>query len=270
VGIEPIEELPSARSAEELTSLVGRSADQGTLPVETATLVQRSLAFGDRRASDVMTPRVRMHALRSDAPVGAVLEAARETGRSRFPVIVDDNDVVVGVVHLKHAVSVPHERRMEVPIAELMRDPVLVPSSVELDPLLEQLRDGGLQMAIVVDEFGTVDGVVTLEDLIEEIVGEVRDEHDPTDEPAREEPDGSWSLSGLLRPDEAAEIVGFELPEDEEYETIGGLVAMRLGRMPDTGDEVQFQTVDGNREPREMTLTVTRLDGLRVDRVHLR
>ncbi len=270
IGIEPIEELPSARSPEELTSLVERSAQQGTLAVETATLVRRSLAFGDRRAADVMTPRARMHALHRDAPVSAVLEAARATGRSRFPVIVDDNDAVIGVAHLKHAVTVPHERRSEVPLASIMRDPVLVPSSVELDPLLEQLRHGGLQIAIVVDEFGTVDGVVTLEDLIEEIVGEVRDEHDPAEERAREEADGSWSLSGLLRPDEAGEIVGVELPEDEEYETLGGLVTTRLGRMPGTGDAVRLATLDANREPRDVTLTVTRLDGLRVDRVRLR
>ncbi|MEA2288475.1 MAG: magnesium and cobalt exporter, family [Solirubrobacteraceae bacterium] len=269
LGIEPQEELASARSAEELASLVRRSAEEGTLAHETAALMQRSLAFGDRRAADVMTPRPRMHALHADAPALAVLQRARETGRSRFPVIVADNDKVVGVVHLKHAMSVAHERRGEVPVREIMAEPLLVPSTIELDPLLEMLRRGGLQMAVVVDEFGTVDGILTLEDLIEEIVGEVRDEHDPREDSARREPDGSWSLSGLLRPDEAGRAVGIAFPEDEDYETLGGLIGMRLGRMPEIGDTVHLRTVDTERRDRAATLTVSELDGLRVDRIRL-
>jgi CBS domain containing-hemolysin-like protein len=148
--------------------------------------------------------------------------------------------------------------------------PVLVPSTVELDPLLEQLRRGGLQMAVVVDEWGNVDGIVTLEDLIEEIVGEVRDEHDPGEERVRREADGSWLLSGLLRPDEVAREVGIGLPEDEDYETLGGLIGMVLERMPRTDDSVQVEGIDDERCERLVTLTVVRMDGLRVDRVRLR
>lgn len=269
MGIEPQEELASARSAEELGSLVRRSAEQGTLELETATLLQRSLAFGDRRAVDVMTPRVRMHAVQGDAPVLNVLELTRQTGRSRFPVLSADGEEILGVVHLKRAMSVPHEQRARTPIREIMVAPVLVPSSLELDSLLELLRRGGLQMALVVDEFGSIDGVVTLEDLIEEIVGEVEDEHDPHDDSARQEPDGSWTLSGLLRPDEAGRVIGVSLPEDEEYETLGGLIGMHLGRMPQDGDSVELKTVDIEREPRLVTLTVTGLDGLRVDRLRV-
>jgi CBS domain containing-hemolysin-like protein len=269
LGIEPQEELASARSPEELTSLVRHSREEGTLELETATLLERSLTFGDRRAVDVMTPRARMHALRADEPVRAVLETSRETGRSRFPVIVDDNDEVVGMVHIKHAMAVPNERRSEVRVREIMVDPVLVPESVELDPLLAQLRAGGLQMAVVVDEFGTVAGIVTLEDLIEEIVGEVRDEYDAYDDSAVRRADGSWQLSGLLRPDEAGRAVGLELPEDEEYETLGGLVGMHLGRMPEEGDVVELEAPDDEGRPHRVRLTVTRLDGLRVDRLRL-
>lgn len=267
IGIEPQEELASARSAEELTSLVRRSAEQGTLELETAALLQRSLAFGDRRADDVMTPRVRMRSLEDDEPVIKVIEAARATGFSRFPVVGDSTDEVVGIVHVKHAVSVPHERRGEVPIREVMARPVLVPSSIELDPLLAILREGGLQIAIVVDEFGGVDGIVTLEDVVEEIVGEVVDEHDRRDMSARRRPDGSWVLSGLLRPDEASRATGVLLPEDEEYETIGGLIQDELSRMPAVGDEVELDTRDLDGRTCTVTLTVVRLDGLRVDRV---
>lgn len=269
LGFEPQEELASARSADELSSLVRRSGEEGTLELETATLLERSLAFGDRRAIDVMTPRARMRALRTDAPVRAVLEESRSTGRSRFPVIVDDNDEVVGIVHIKHAMAVPNERRGEVRVREVMLPPVLVPSTVELDPLLAMLREGGLQMAVVVDEFGTVDGIVTLEDLIEEIVGEVRDEHDTCDDSIRRDGETTWTLSGLLRPDEAGRAVGLLLPEDEEYETLGGLIVLSLGRMPAQGDVVKLAASDDEGRRHDVRLTVQRLDGLRVDRVRL-
>jgi CBS domain containing-hemolysin-like protein len=267
LGIEPQEELASARSAEELGSLVRRSAEQGTLELETATLLQRSLAFGDRRADDVMTPRVRMRTLEDDAPVIRVIEAARESGFSRFPVVHESSDEVVGIVHVKHAVSVPHERRGEVPIRAVMARPVMVPSSIELDPLLAILREGGLQIAVVVDEFGGIDGLVTLEDVVEEIVGEVVDEHDRRDMSARRRPDGSWILSGLLRPDEAARATEVLFPEDEEYETIGGLIQDELNRLPIVGDEILLETRDLEGRRCEVTLTVVRLDGMRVDRV---
>jgi CBS domain containing-hemolysin-like protein len=269
LGFDPQEELASARSPQELASLVRRSGEEGTLELETATLLERSLAFGDRRAADVMTPRARMRALRADAPVRVVLEESRATGRSRFPVIVEDNDEVVGVVHVKHAMAVANADRSHARVREVMVPPVLVPSTVELDPLLAMLREGGLQMAVVVDEFGTVDGIVTLEDLIEEIVGEVRDEHDARDDSIQRTGEASWSLSGLLRPDEAGRAVGLILPDDEEYETLAGLVTLHLGRMPAEGDVVELRTDDVEGRPRRVQLTVQRLDGLRVDRLRL-
>lgn len=268
-GVEPQEELASARSPEELTSLVRRSAEQGTLELETAALLQRSLAFGERRADDVMTPRVRMRTVTAVDPVVRVIEAARQTGFSRFPVVGESTDEVVGIVHVKHAVGVPYDRRDEVQVQAVMARPVMVPSSIALDPLLAILREGGLQIAIVVDEFGGVDGIVTLEDVVEEIVGEVVDEHDRRDVRARRRPDGSWVIAGLLRPDEAARATGVVLPEDEEYETVGGLIQDELGRLPAVGDEVVLTTRDVDGQRCQVTLTVVRLDGLRVDRVLL-
>jgi CBS domain containing-hemolysin-like protein len=269
LGIEPQEELASARSAEELASLVGRSAEHGTLELETATLLQRSLSFGERRAADVMTPRVKVHTIRAGAPVISVLRQARQTGRSRFPVVADGSEDVVGVVHVKHAMAVAHDRREGVAVEEVMAAPVLVPASVELDALLQMLRRGGLQMAVVVDEWGNVDGIVTLEDLVEEIVGDVRDEHDARDDSVRREGDARWSLSGLLRPDEVARTIGIALPENHEYETLAGLVSLHLERMPVGGDVVELEAVDADRHRRAVTLTVLRMEGLRVDRVRL-
>ena len=124
-------------------------------------------------------------------------------------------------------------------------------------------------MALVVDEFGNVDGLVTLEDLVEEIVGEVRDEHDEGEERARREADGSWTLPGLMRPDEVRQIAGIRLPEDDDYETIGGLIGDRLARMPASATASTLRADDEDGAAHEVTLTVLAMDDLRVDRVRL-
>ena len=267
LGIEPQEELASARAPDELASLVRRSAEQGTLELGTANLLQRSLAFAERRAVDVMTPRGRMTTVSPHDTAQAVVEQARHSGHSRFPVL--EGDEVAGIVHVKRAVGVPFEQRDTVSVTEVMDPPVLVPSSLELDDLLEQLRRGGLQMALVVDEFGNVDGIATLEDLIEEIVGEVRDEHDEGEQHMVREGERRWLVPGLMRPDEVAHATGIVLPEDPEYETLAGLVAMQLARMPEAGDRVELDAIDTERAPQHVTLTVVELDGLRVDSVRL-
>lgn len=269
MGIEPREELASARSAQELSSLVRRSAEQGTLESNTATLLQRSLAFGERRADDVMTPRTRMHAIADDQTAADVLLLARETGHSRFPVEVEGSEEIAGIVHIRHAVSIPYAERGAHLVRDIMVDPVVVPSSLELDPLLTVLRRGGLQMAVVVDEFGGVDGIVTLEDLIEEIVGEVLDEHDDRTSVARRQPDGSWLMPALLRPDEAEDVIGVPVPEDEDYETLGGLVALHLERIPDVGDEVVIEGPDEEDPEHRVTFRVETMDGLRVDELRV-
>ncbi len=259
-GVEPQEELSGARTPDELASMVLRSAEAGTLDPATAQLVARSLGFAERTAADVMTPRVRCTAVERDDPASRIIEVSRETGHSRFPVIGDDLDDVLGVVHVKRAVSVPFERRDDVPAAALMVEPLVVPESIRLDPLLAQLRSQGLQLAIVVDEYGGTSGVVTLEDVVEELVGEVADEHDRARQSGRRLRDGSWVVPGLWRPDELSERVGLEVPDDVNYETVGGFVMARLGRVPVVGDEVP---VDGGR------LRVLRMDGRRVDRLRV-
>ncbi len=265
IGVEPQEELASARSPQELSSLVRRSALKGTLETNTATLLQRSLAFGERRADDVMTPRTRMRTIDAEATVADVLELARRSGHSRFPVEREGSDEVVGIVHIRHAVAVPYDERHDVQVEDVMDDPVVVPSTLELDPLLAVLRKGGMQIAVVVDEFGGVDGIVTLEDLIEEIVGEVLDEHDDRTSVARRQFDGSWLVPALLRPDEAEELLGAHVPEDEDYETLGGLIQLHLERIPDVGDTVTVEGPDPEHPTDRVTFTVESMDGLRID-----
>jgi CBS domain containing-hemolysin-like protein len=237
-GVEPREELSGGRSPQELAALVRRSAQVGTLDASTATLLTNSIEFSELTAVDVMTDRQRVRVLRRDEPAAEVVRLARETGHSRFPVIGDDSDDIVGLVHLRRAIAVPYERRGEVPAAALMIDAPRVPETVRLGPLLVELRDHGMQMAVVVDEYGGTSGVVTLEDVVEELVGDVADEHDRRRTAASRRADGAWMVSGLLRPDELQETTGLVVPEDGRYETLGGLVMAALGRVPEVGDEV--------------------------------
>ncbi|NMM24474.1 MAG: HlyC/CorC family transporter [Phycicoccus sp.] len=257
-GITPQEELSGARTPQELASLIRRSAAVGTLDQGTARLVTRSLHFGDRTAADVMTPRVHGIAIERTASAEDVVRLARETGHSRFPVIGEDWDDVDGLVHVKRAIAVPHERREDVPVSALMVDALVVPESIRLDPLLLMLRGAGHQMAIVVDEYGGTSGVVTLEDVIEEIVGEVSDEHDRARTTGRISTDGSWTVPGLWRPDEVRDRLGAPVPDGPAYETIGGYVMACLGRVPVIGDEV---LVTG------WSMRVDAMDGRRVDRL---
>ncbi|MGI8456658.1 MAG: hemolysin family protein [Propionibacteriaceae bacterium] len=275
LGIEPQEELRSARSPEEIASLVRRSAQEGTLGHETADLIERSITFGTRTADDVMTPRVRVQTLDAREPVAAIVEAARHTGHSRFPVVDDSADTVVGMVHVKHALAVPWSDRGSVPIRTVMAEPTLAPTTLELDPLLALLLGEGLQLAVVIDEYGGTAGLVTLEDVVEEIVGDILDEHDRLQAKGRRLSDGDWLLSGLLRPDEVTELTRVPLPEGQFSDTLAGLLVERLGRLAGAGDRVELTVPTGRlgdhgeSEEVRVSLGVERLDGRRVDRVRL-
>lgn len=257
LGIEPKEELSAARTADELSSLVRRSASAGVLEEDTATLLSRTLAFSTRTASDVMTPRPRVEAVKRTDPAQTVIGLARSTGYSRFPVVDEDVDDVVGFVHVKQAVAVPRQRRGRVPVSALQTEALRVPETMSLDTLLGELRGRGYQMAVVVDEYGGTSGIATLEDLVEEIVGEVADEHDRTRAGVVRGRD-SITFPGILRPDELREQADVAVPEDGPYETVAGFVMNELGRLPKVGDEV---AIGGG------TLRVERLDGRRVDRI---
>ena len=243
VGVEPREELSGGRSPQELASLVRRSAAVGTLDEATAMRLTNTIQLDQLTAVDVMTDRMRLVVVRRDETAADVVARARESGHSRFPVIDSSPDDIVGLVHLRRAIAVPHERRHDVPAAALMVDAPRVPETVGVGPLLVELREFGMQMAVVVDEYGGTSGIVTFEDVIEELVGEVSDEHDPRRAGTSRLPDGAWVLPGELRPDELTEVTGLVVPDDGPYETLGGLVMAALGRIPVAGDEVEVPGV---------------------------
>ncbi len=277
LGVEPQEELRSARSVEELSSLAERSASEGTLDTDTAHLVQRSIAFGPRTAGEIMTPRMQMATVDANDPVAAIIELSAATGFSKFPVTKGSTDNIVGSVHVKQAVAVPRGDRASTQVREVMVPATVVPESLRLDPLLALLRGEGFQMAIVSDEYGGTAGVVTLEDVVEEIVGDIADEHDRIGARLRRRPDGSWIVSGLLRPDEVFDATGVALPEHEDYDTVAGLLVRALGRIPQRGDSVEIPLPpivpeDDDDEPVEQAalLRVELMDGLRVDRISIR
>ena len=263
MGIEPAEELSGTRSAGELASLVRHSAEEGTLDASTATLLTRSIGLGALTAVDVMTDRGRLHTLEADDSAEDVVHLARATGHSRFPVTGRDIDDVMGIVHLRRAIGVPYERRADVPVAStsLMTPAPRVPETMPLANLLVELRAQGSQMAIVVDEYGGTAGVVTLEDAVEEVVGDVADEHDRRRAGAHLDPPGHWVVPGWMRPDELATRAAIQVPDDGPYETLGGLVMTELGRIPAVGDVVDLP---------HASLTVDAMDGRRVTRLHVR
>jgi CBS domain containing-hemolysin-like protein len=245
MGIEPKEELSGARSAEELSSLVRRSALEGQLDQDHATLLGRTLRFSQHDASEVMTPRVRMTTVASTGTAADVVEAALASGFSRFPVIGDDSDDIVGVVHVKHAFAVPLAERASVGSTSLMQEARFVPESMGTDSLLGLLRHGGLQLAVVRDEFGGTAGLVTLEDVVEELVGELEDEHDRARVGIVRQA-GTVLFDGALRPDELADRAGIRVPDDGDYETVAGFVIDRLDRLPEVGDEVALESGSGS------------------------
>ncbi|WP_167479364.1 MULTISPECIES: hemolysin family protein [Nocardia] len=277
LGIEPAEELRSARSPQELGSLVRTSAVRGALDQRTAQVIDRSLEFGERSAEELMTPRVKIEALDQDDTIADLIAAASRTGYSRFPVIDGDLDNTLGVVHVKQAFTHAANVRRTIPLRLLARPVPIVPASLDGDEVLERVRADGMQVALVVDEYGGTAGMVTMEDLIEEILGDVRDEHDEEELDVRRVADG-WDCSGLLRIDEVSRATGYEAPEGE-YETLGGLVLTRLGRIPVAGDEVVLPNSVAHQwgspaHPDDLSeggwlALVERMDGRRIDRVRL-
>ena len=261
LGVEPVEELASVRSIEDLEFLIHSSGEGGGIDLGDVQLLTRSIRFAEKDAAEVLIPRVDVTAMQADETVADLVARAGETGFSRFPVVVSDLDDVVGVAHVKAAYGVPRDDWPRTPVESIMYQVRAVPESRDLESLLHDLRSPDGQLAVVVDEHGGTSGIVTLEDVLEEIVGEIDDEHDPmvTDALTPVRPPGVFDLEGSLHHDEVDEASGFEFP-DGDYETIAGFLLDRLGHIPVVGERVDH---DG------WTVEVAAMERLRIAQVRL-
>lgn len=237
IGIEPIEELPEGATEEDLEQIIRESRANGGLDAELSSLLDRGLDFRRRTAAEAMIPRVDVHTVPATATAADVV-ALLDTHRSRFPVRGEVVDEIVGVVSIADILAIAPAERADTPVSSVMSAPVLVPSSLRLPTVLERLRSAHRQLACVVDEFGGFAGIITLEDIAEELVGQIRDEDDEAEPAPERQPDGSWLVPARWRIDEITDATGVDLPVGDDYETVSGLVLSRLGRVAKAGDSV--------------------------------
>ena len=250
-GVRPAAEA-QAHSAEELRMLVAASTKNGILQESERILVGNALDFAEMLVRQVMVPRTEIVAVPDDTTVAGAMELLRQSPFTRVPVYREDLDHVVGVVHVRDVAFAAPEKS----VVDIMRKPLYLPETAHLDRVLAQLRRERVQLAIVIDEFGGTAGLVTLEDVIEELVGEVQDEFD-REAPMLREESGVFLINGLMPLSDVRERLGLDLA-DEPYDTVGGMVFGRLGRVAQVGDSVD---VEGHR------FTVTAVDGRRVAQV---
>jgi CBS domain containing-hemolysin-like protein len=261
LGIEPKEELTAVRSLEELELLIRSSGEEGSIEPDAFSLLSRTLRFRDKSAADALVPRTAVTAVAPDDDITELVGVALDTGFSRFPVCRNrDLDDLVGVVHVKDVYRLAPDQRTGATVSSIMTEPFVVPETKDLAALLVELRESGSHMAVVVDEYGGTAGVITLEDVVEEIVGDIADEYDRSGAPLTTiKPTGEYVLPGTLHADEVLDATGFVMPEGE-YETVAGFVLDRLGHIPAAGEGVEF---DGWR------IEVVEMDRLRVALVRL-
>lgn len=257
-GIEPRAELAGVRSMEELELMIRSSGEEGRLDDEEMELLTRAITFTEKVAAEAMIPRVNVVAINRHQPITELRQMSQETGHSRFPVYGLDLDEIVGIAHVKDTLGIPASRRALTPVEEIAEPGLRVPAASRLEYLLSELQTQGRGMAMVIDEYGGTAGIITIEDLLEEIFGEIEDEYDEIDGSVPE-PEQVDVLSGLLHRHDVEERIGYEWPEGH-YETLGGFLVATLGRFPEEGDIVSVQG---------LAFEVVRMDGHRVDQVRV-
>jgi len=247
---------------QELLAVLREAGERGLVDTEALTMLEGVLEVSDLQVRDIMIPRAQMAFVRKDDPASHILPVVVESGHSRFPVMDEDRDDIVGILLAKDLLRLcTAEARERFDIREYMRPAVFVPESKRLNVLLKEFRRNRNHMAIVVDEYGGVSGLVTIEDVIEQIVGEIDDEFDVEDDQnIRKEAERQFTVRGVTRIDEFNEYFGAQLSEEEGFDTVAGLLMKHLGRLPRRGEAA---TIDGF-EFRVMRADRRRIDALRV------
>ena len=257
-GVKPTDSLEVGHSADDLAVIIATGQEEGVIEDFTHRLLTGAIIFGDLDAAEAMIPRPDVEAVPVLATVSEVERVMKRTGHSRIPIYGETLDEVLGFVHVKDLMGMADEVRDQQIDRTLVRDILFVPESAHIRSVLDEMRGTRIHFAVVVDEHGSTAGIITMEDIAEELVGEIRDEHDRRDRGLIRTREGRILAPGLIRPDQLVEY-GVRLPEGE-YETIGGLIMDRLGRLPVTGDIIEEQG---------WSIRVIRTDGRRVREVEL-
>lgn len=260
IGLEPGDELSGVTSMSELEHVIRASGEEGTLDPEDVTRLTRTIRFADKTAGDILVPRVDLDVVDTETSLAELCQLAATTGHSRFPVIGSDTDDVQGVVHAKSALGINPPDRAGRRVIDYMSEVFVVPETRDLDSLLDEMHRDGHHMSFVLDEHGGVAGIVTLEDIVEEIVGEIDDEWDkPTVNDVQPVDDGSFMVSGSMHPDELEESTAIALPEGD-YETVAGFALDQLQRIPEQGARFSW---------RDWTFEVAEMDRWRIAKLSI-
>jgi putative hemolysin len=261
LGLEPPGAEHEAHSEAELRMLLSSSADQGEIEHEEQEMLYKVFDFADKEVSDVMVPRPEVVAISIALPAEDALKAVLDSPYTRYPVYRDSLDDIVGVLHIRDLIVALNDRGIaDVDLESLVRAAYMVPETKDLGALLTEFRRTNQHMAVVIDEYGSMEGIVTLEDLLEEIVGEIEDEFDLPDETVERIDDETIRIDGTFPIDDFNERFGCDLPQDD-YHTIAGFVFGQLGRAAEPADEIGHEG---------LTFTVESVEGQRIDRLKVK
>lgn len=263
-GIDPRERKDHI-TEEEIRILAEAGAGSGDIRVSDVALIKNIFAFDDKEVSEIMTPRTNMVSMPANATYEEAVEIAANSRFSRFPVYDEDLDDIIGVLYIKDLLRVPNSMRDErFQLSLIAREPYFIPEGKKINVLFREMKQHHVSLAVVIDEYGGTDGIITMEDLLEEIVGDIEDEYDEHNTDIVQNPDGSYTLSGLLTPAEAGRYIRAldELEDDDDYDTVAGFVLSILGYIP-APDE--YPTIEyGN-----LRFKVLEMDDKRISRIHL-
>jgi putative hemolysin len=247
------------RPEEHIEALISAGEEEGIIEKGDRELIQSVVAFGDKTVREVLTPRPRIVAISQDATLEELRDMAINEQYSRIPAYDGDIDSITGFVHVRDMFELDEDKRAGRKVREILRPIRIVPETKPVNDLLREMQEEGAHMAAVVDEYGATAGIVTMEDMVEVIVGEIHDEHEP-ERDFRQEPDGSYVVSGSFDLDRLSDLLGVRPPADTESTTVGGMITEWLGHVPTVGEQAER---DG------IVVTVLAANNLRVDQVRV-